>query len=216
MAEPVDGVLIDPAPRIADPDLGRRSRKKQRTRDELLAAGDYLFSTQGFDETTTADIAERADVSQRTLFRHFPTKEALLYGDMDDARLELRDALASRPEGEAVLTAVRNAMQSLAEDFERNRERRLMQARLATRYPSVSAHSRAVIQASWEREIIAAVADRLGVDPMADPRPEIVAGAAMSAVRIALRQWTASGGSLDYMTLNDTALEAIESLNELS
>ena len=200
--EPGD-VLVDPAPRVSDPEAGRRSRKKQRTRDDLIAAGDYLFATQGFDATTTTDIAERADVSQRTLFRHFPTKESLLYGDLDDTRLQLRESLASRPADEPILVSVRESMLSLAEDFERHRDRRLLQARLAASSPAVSAYSRAVVQFSWEREIIAAVAARLGVDPLKDPRPEVVAGAAMSAVRIAMRQWTVSGGTLDFMTLNN-------------
>jgi len=210
------GQGVDPAPRVNDPEAGRRSRKKQRTRDDLLAAGDALFSTQGFEETTTTDIAERADVSQRTLFRHFPTKEAVLYGDMDDARLQLREALAARPIGEPILLTVRTSLLSLAEDHERNSARRLMQARLAATSPTVQAHSRAVVQASWEREIIAAVAVQLAVDPMTDPRPELVAGAAMSAVRIAVRQWTASNGQADFMTLMANALDAIPALADLA
>ena len=214
--EAAGDVLIDPAPRVRDPDASRRSRKKQRTRDDLIAAGDYLFATQGFDATTTIDIAERADVSQRTLFRHFPTKESLLYGDLDDARLQLRQALASRPKAESTLVALRESMLSLAEDFELNRDRRLLQARLAATSPAVSAYSRAVVQSGWEREIIAAVAERLEVDPLKDPRPEIVAGAAMSAVRIAMRQWTVSGGTSDFMTLNAAALGAIATLSELA
>ena len=193
-------------------DAGRRSRKKQRTRDDLIAAGDELFSTQGFDATTTADIAERADVSQRTLFRHFPTKESLLYADMENARLQLRLALDARPSDEAILASLRHAMLSLAEDFEANRDRRLMQARLAASSPGVATYSRAIVQASWEREIIAALAARLDVDPLADPRPELMAGAAMSAVRIALRQWTASGGTADVMTLIAAALDAIPTM----
>lgn len=200
---------VDPTPRVSDPDVGRRSRKKQRTRNDLLAAGGDLFSSQGFDETTTMDIAERADVSQRTLFRHFPTKEALLYGDLDDARLDLRNALASRPNDEPILISLRESMLSLAADFEDHRERRLLQARLAASSPSVAAYSRAVVQASWEREIIAAVSARLQVDPMVDPRPEIVAGAVMSAVRIAIRQWTVSRGESDFMQLARAALDAI-------
>lgn len=208
--------VVDPSPRVSDPDVSRRSRKKQRTRNELLAAGGELFSNQGFDETTTSDIAERADVSQRTLFRHFPSKEALLYGDMDDARLELREALADRPIDEPILTSLSEAMLSLAADFEINRDRRLMQARLAATSPSVSAYSRAVVQASWEREIIAAVAVRLDVDPMQDPRPELVAGAVMSAVRIAMRQWTASGGNADFTSLTVTALDAIPTIASLA
>ena len=90
-------------------------------------------------EAECCDIAERADVSQRTLFRHFPTKEALLYGDMDDARLQLRDSLSNRPANEPILKTVRESMLSLAADFERNRERRLLQARLAATSPSSKA-----------------------------------------------------------------------------
>lgn len=194
---------------------GRRSRKKSRTRTDLMEAGATLFARNGFDETTTTDIAELADVSQRTLFRHFPTKESLLYGDMDELRLELRDALAGRPADEPVLASVQGAMLSLADNFERNRDRRLLQGRLAATYPAVSAYSRATVQSQWEREIITATADRLRVDPLVDPRPEIIAGATMSAIRIATRQWTASNGKADYLTLIVRALEAIGTIGDL-
>ncbi len=193
-------------------DDGRRDRKKRRTRDDLIEAAAALFASTGFDETTTTDIAELADVSQRTLFRHFPTKEALLYGDMDDLQLALREAFVARPTNESILDVVRHAMLCVAGDFDANRERRLLQVQLAAATPSVSAHSRAVVQAQWEREIIAAVAKRLDVDPVADPRPEILAGAAMSAIRVATRQWTAGGGTAVFGELADTALAAIGDL----
>lgn len=180
-----------------------------------MEAGTVLFQANGFDETTTSDIAERADVSQRTLFRHFPTKEALLYGDMDDLLLELRDALAARPIAEPVLASIRGAMLSLSDNFERNRDQRLLQARLAATYPSVSGHSRAIVQAQWEREIIAAVATKLDVDPMVDPRPEVLAGATMSAIRIATRQWTAGEGDVDFVSLVVRALDVIGTFDEL-
>mgnify|MGYP001828256058 CR=1 FL=1 len=198
------------------PSPSRRSRKKSRTYAALVEAGAELFASRGFDETTTLDIAERADVSQRTLFRHFPSKEAVLYGDMDEVLFALRDALASRPVDEPVLTVVHEAVTSLAQNFEEHRERRLLQARLAAAYPSVSAYSRATVQLGWEREIIAATADRLGVDPLVDPRPEIIAGATMSAVRVATRQWTLSGGTDDYVQLISRALDSVPSVAELA
>ena len=194
----------------------RRSRKKSRTHAALVEAGAELFATRGFDETTTIDIAERADVSQRTLFRHFPSKEAVLYGDMDEVLFALRDALRSRPVDEPVLDVVSAAIRSVAENFERHRERRLLQARLAASYPSVSAYSRATVQLGWEREIIAATAARLGVDPLVDPRPEIIAGAAMSAVRVATRQWTMSEGRDDYAQLIADALAAVPDVADLT
>ncbi len=203
--------LVDPSPAPS-----RRSRKKSRTYAALVEAGAELFASQGFDETTTTDIAERADVSQRTLFRHFASKEAVLYGDMDEVLFALRDALESQPDETPVLSVVDNAIGSLAENFETHRDRRLLQARLAASYPSVSAFSRATVQLGWEREIIAAVAGRLDVDPLVDPRPEIIAGATMSAVRIATRQWTVSRGSKNYMELISNALASVPQLGELA
>ncbi len=191
---------------------GRRGRKKRMTRDGLIEAAAELFATTGFDETTTNDIADAADVSQRTLFRHFPTKEALLYGDMDELQLELREALEARPIDEPIIDVVRHAMLAVAADFDSNRERRLMQVQLAAVTPSVSAHSRAVLQTQWEREIIRGVSRRLGVDPVGDPRPEILAGAAMSAIRVATRQWSAGDGSDSFSDLAAAALSAIAGL----
>lgn len=198
---------VDPSPRPRDED--RRSRKKQQTRDRLVAAADALFAERGYEATTTADVAEAADVAQRTLFRHFPSKEALLYADMDDARLDLRAALRAHRNAATVLDMVTEALLSLEADFETHRERRLLQAELAATSPAVSGHFRAVVQAGWEREMIAAVSERLGVNPLDDPRPEILAGAAMSACRAATRQWTAGGGRADYLALLRNALGAI-------
>jgi AcrR family transcriptional regulator len=192
--------------------VGRRAQKKSRTRHDLISAANRLFAEQGFDETTTEHIAEAADVSQRTFFRHFPSKEAVLYGDTEDLRLRMRRALDARPQSEPVLVAVREAILTLADEYETHKDLRLLQARLAASYPSVSAFSRAVVQLQWEREIIDALARRLGVDPLLDPRPEILAGAAMSALRASIRRWTHSGGSDNLPRLVADAFDAIATL----
>ncbi len=195
---------------------GRRERKKQATRDDLVAHAARLFDLQGFDETTTEQIAEAADVSQRTFFRHFPSKEAVLYADMNDQRARVRDELMRRPVDEPVLDAVRRAIMSLADGFEDERELRFLQARMAAAYPTVSAYSRAVVQAEWERELIAAIATRLDVDPVDDPRPEIIAGAAMSALRASIRRWTTHNGRDELPDLVGQALDAIADIGDLA
>ena len=197
-------------------DEGRRERKKRATRDELIAHAARLFDANGFDETTTEQIAEAADVSQRTFFRHFPSKEAVLYADMDEQRRRVHDALLDRPADEPVLEAVRHAIMSLADHFQDDRELRFLQARMAAAYPTVSAYSRAVVQAQWERELIAAIAVRLDVDPLHDPRPEIIAGAAMSALRASTRRWTSSDGSEDFPDLVSEALDAMSWIGTLA
>lgn len=208
-APPIDAPDPRPAP-------SRRSRKKSRTYAALMQAGAELFASRGFDETTTNDIAEAADVSQRTLFRHFASKEAVLYADMDEAIFALRDALEAQPAGRPILSVVHDAIMALTDNFAEHRDRRLLQARLAASYPSVSAYSRATVQFAWEREIIAAVAERMGVDPLVDPRPEIIAGATMSAVRVATRQWTLSRGAEDYMALISDSLSSVSLIGELA
>jgi AcrR family transcriptional regulator len=195
---------------------GRRERKKRRTHVDLMRHASRLFASNGFDETTTEDIAEAADVSQRTFFRHFASKEAVLYGDMEDLRRQVRDALDARPLDEPVLTAVRTEVLSLADGYEAERDQRLLQARLAATYPAVSAYSRAVVQAEWEHELIDAISTRLGVDPVLDPRPEIIAGAAMSALRASIRRWTVGGGVDDLPVLVADAFDALAEIGELA
>lgn len=62
---------------------GLRERKKQRTRDALITAALDLFERHGYDETTVAQIAEAAELSTRTFFLHFPTKEDVLLANTD-------------------------------------------------------------------------------------------------------------------------------------
>ena len=135
---------------------------------------------------------------------------------MEELQLELRQALAEPPADEPILTMLRaGSCCRWPTTSSATGSRRLLQARLAATYPSVSAYSRAVVQTNWEREIIVAVADRLGVDPMADARPEIIAGATMSAIRHATRQWTAGGGTGDYVQLIAAAVDVIATLGQL-
>ena len=198
------------------PDLdlepGRRERKKRQTRDELMHHAARLFAQRGFDSVTTEDIAEAADVSQRTFFRHFPSKEAVLYGHVDELRDAMAAALASRPPEEHVVDGVRAAVRTIADHYAEHRDEAYLQARLAAEFPSVAAHARAVVQTEWEHELTAAIAERMQVDPLADPFPEVLAGAAFAAFRAAIRRWGADGGRTDFGVLLDESLAVLASL----
>ena len=77
---------------------GRRVARKRETRRALHDAALRLFIERGFQETTVADIARAAGVAPRTFFGYFPTKEAALYGPLED----LIELLESRLSANAV------------------------------------------------------------------------------------------------------------------
>lgn len=100
-----------------DENLSRRERKKQVTRQRLLAAALRLFQKQGYDATTVEQVAEAADVAKGTFFNYFETKEAILPA-LAEWRLEqLEEALS--PEQGAPASAVARiklALRLVAED----------------------------------------------------------------------------------------------------
>src|SRR5206468_10343193 len=98
---------------------GLRERKKQQTRESIAAAAHRLFVEHGYHATTLPDIAEAADVSTRTIFAYFPSKEDILFSDFPLMREALAQALAERPEGEDALETVRKFILSLHE-FEKS------------------------------------------------------------------------------------------------
>jgi AcrR family transcriptional regulator len=94
---------------------GLRERKKERTRLALIEAAIDLFDRKGYDETTIAEIAAAADVSPRTFFSYFPTKEDVLFGDTEDrVRIALAEIEARRPDDRPADVLLR-AIQRIAE-----------------------------------------------------------------------------------------------------
>ncbi|RSM57299.1 TetR/AcrR family transcriptional regulator [Amycolatopsis sp. WAC 01376] len=91
--------------------VGLRERKKWRTRKALIETAYRLFEQQGYDRTTTAEIAAAAEVSTATFFNHFATKEDLVLTDDGEHILGAGlDVLAAREAGEAAPRLLRRAM----------------------------------------------------------------------------------------------------------
>ncbi|MFJ8630784.1 TetR/AcrR family transcriptional regulator [Streptomyces sp. NPDC093568] len=86
---------------------GLRERKKQRTHAAISDAAIALFLEHGFNQVSVAQVAAAAEVSKRTLFAYFPTKEDLVLHRLADHETEIARVVRARPPGTAPLTAVR-------------------------------------------------------------------------------------------------------------
>lgn len=86
--------------------LGRMSRWKPDARERLVLAALDLFIDQGYDATTVAQIAESAEVTKSTFFRHFPNKRELLVVGQEALSQMLAEGIAEAPEGVGPLDAV--------------------------------------------------------------------------------------------------------------
>ncbi|MGW4395949.1 TetR/AcrR family transcriptional regulator [Amycolatopsis nivea] len=87
--------------------VGRRERKKAATRAAILEAATALFLERGFDAVTVREIADQADVSPKTVFTHFPQKEALVFSDEDDRHERLVAAVSRRTPGTTISDALK-------------------------------------------------------------------------------------------------------------
>jgi AcrR family transcriptional regulator len=92
---------------------GRRDRKKNETRQALRDAAHRLFAEKGFSQTTIDDITEAADVSRRTFFRYYASKDDLLRSDVSDLLPVMLGALRARPAGEPPFAAILAALRTL-------------------------------------------------------------------------------------------------------
>ncbi|MGW1811326.1 TetR/AcrR family transcriptional regulator [Streptomyces sp. NPDC002078] len=165
---------------------GLRERKKEQTRRRLLEGAAHLFKERGFEATTVADIAAYANVSARTFFRYFDSKEALLLPDGVEIFAYVENALARRPADEDPLDAVCNALLEAAEPFAAS-------TLTALSHPVQDIENvvtARLVQAfsDFEERLTALVQRRLPPNtPDADLTAAVIACAALSAVRAVLR-----------------------------
>ncbi len=185
--------------------LSGRERNKARVRDALVEAASQLFAKRGFAQTTVDDIVAAADVSRRTFFRYFETKEAIAMPEHPDRLVRFRRLLAETPDAPP-FERVRNALIAIAQEHERSRAAILAEQRVISAAPTLVTR-----ELEWDRQWEAAMADTLangarGKAAQRDAR--LLAGATIGVVRAALREWFEHGGSL--VRLGHYALDGID------
>jgi AcrR family transcriptional regulator len=188
------------------PEVGLRERKKQQTRKALTAAAIRLAIEKGPERITVEEISEAADVSPRTFFNYFSSKEDAILGGDPGRRAELRAELELRPAEEPPLTALRAALLATAESLNDDAELWAQRLQLvrdhAALFPGYVASF-----ADFERGLVEAMAARLGTDPDTDLYPTVIVATGLTVMRVAVKHWQATGQAADLSALIDDAFD---------
>jgi AcrR family transcriptional regulator len=144
-------------------ELGLRERKKLKTREEIAAAAMRLFRERGFDAVTVAEIAREADVSEKTVFNYFPSKEDLIVHRGQEKTAALIAAV--RAADGSVLAPFRRATEELLDAIENEP----VETIVAVPRLVMGSHTlRERLFLGWEQEAAAltpAIAEALDVEP---------------------------------------------------
>jgi AcrR family transcriptional regulator len=161
---------------------------KQAARDRLAEAAFTLFDERGYEQTTVDDITERAGLGRTTFFRHYRSKEDVIFPDHDRLLALIRDRLATSSHSTAlaaVSDAVRLALLHYLDEGDLARRRYALTSRVATlRDREIASVAR------YQRLFREFISDWIG-DPTesASLRAELMAAAVVAAHNHVLRRW---------------------------
>lgn len=164
-----------------------RAKHKDQTRRALRDSALKLFASQGYDDTTIEEIAERAGVSSRTFFRYFPTKEDVLYHGERDWIQALVDAYPNQPARLSDLDAMRATLEELAERLTKSRRSLLLNQRAAESSATLRGLDRDHQEESTDVVARAIAARRGNADP--DGACTLLAAVVLLTFRRALDNW---------------------------
>ncbi|WP_410469810.1 TetR/AcrR family transcriptional regulator [Bradyrhizobium sp. 33ap4] len=173
----------------APPAAGLRARKRQETRERLTKAAMMLFLERSFEATTLDDIVAAADVSRRTFFHYFASKEDVVLAWQEDGTAALIAAVAARPATESMLQAAENAIADMVKQIDPREAVAL--ARLKRDNPALQARDQAKYE-GLERELANALLKRANhrSDRM---KARLVAMITTGAMRVGSELWADDG-----------------------
>lgn len=172
-----------------------RERKKRKTREALREAAVALFAEKGYGRTSIEEIASAADVSRRTFFRYFGSKEGVIFADAGAQGEAVIQALLAQPLDAVPLVAFRDAVVALAAAVQADQESILASQRLIV--GTLELRTRAAeIAREFRSELAGAFATR-GSRAEPNEADGILAGVAIAVLTAALEDWVAAGGRDD-------------------
>jgi AcrR family transcriptional regulator len=188
--------------------------RSERTRQALQQAAMRRFVADGVHQTSVADIAADVGVTERTFYRHFPSKHAVIFADYDIGFEWFARALALRPHGEPITQSVRKAVDAFPFDFQMVREAATIRSRDLDQ-DIITSHIRR-LRDQLADEIQRFIRQRSAISADGAMIADIAAHSLATAVFAALEAWMNNSehdcekGVDELSRLTDTALRALE------
>ncbi len=183
---------------------GLRASKKLQVRGELAASANKLFAARGFDAVTVDEIVGAVNVSRRSFFRYFPTKEAAFFARRADQTLRLQALLAAPVGNEAPFDTVRRALLTLADEYMDQKKQILIEHKVLAKAPALLASD-----LEHDRFVGLAIGACLSRGAKA-PKARLAAAALMGVLRVVIEDWVAAGAKSDLKKAGAEALAMIQ------
>jgi AcrR family transcriptional regulator len=167
-----------------------------------------LYAERGYDATTISDIAERAGLTKRTYFRHFPDKREVLFWGSSELEELLVRGVADAPATATPLQAIGAALDGVGGMFEQRREFAVVRHGIIQATPELQERER--IKLARLAESVAVALRGRGVG---DPAAILAAEAGMAVFHVAFARWVADDAG---RTLQDLAREALAELRAVA
>jgi AcrR family transcriptional regulator len=187
--------------------MGHMVRWEPNARGRLEQAALELYLERGFEQTTVAEIAARAGLTERTFFRHFADKREVLFGGSGELERLLAETVMQAPAALSPLEAVAAGLQALVPLFEMRGE-----------YPRQRQQIVSANAELQERELIkmaalgAATAEALRRRGVKEPAASLTAEAGMAVFKIAFARWVDPSNKRKLSTLIRSSLEELKSV----
>ena len=184
----------------------RHELRRRSTHEALRQAALKSFARKGFVNVTVTELAAEAGVTERTFFRHFPTKEAVLFRDYETQLEWLAEALAQRPASESLFDAVMASVAAFPHDLEVVRQAATARAELISA-ERVEGHLR-VVQSSFAHVLTEFVRSR---NPGFELAAEVAGSTLAAALVVAVENWGRNGCTGDLGEVVVVSLDLLRS-----
>jgi AcrR family transcriptional regulator len=187
--------------------IGRMPRWEPDSRGRLEQAALDLYGERGFENTTVAEIAARAGVTERTFFRHFADKREVLFGGAGALRELLANGVAAAPDSATPIDAVAAGLEAAGAMFQERRD--FARRRQAVIAANAELQERELIKLASLASVLADALRRRGVK---GPAATLTAEAGIAVFKVAFERWVTEKGKRDLPQLIRESLDELKAV----